>query len=137
VPANECPYGFGRENIASLGRLTPCADLAAARSALGGERIAAAWAVGRALWIDEALELPVPFNAGDGCPDRLAGDRLVRRHRCLNPGCQSAGQDSSFLVSADLLFDLVAVRADIGPGVRQILSTQRRIGSQQICLAGP
>jgi hypothetical protein len=65
VPANVCPYGFGRENIASLGRLTPCADIAA-HSALGEEKLAAAWAVGRAMSIGEALEPPVPLNAGDG-----------------------------------------------------------------------
>ena len=41
------------------------------------------------------------------------------------------------LVVVDLAVDLVGVRADVGPGVDEVLSAQSRKGSQQVGLGRP
>src|SRR5260370_1241589 len=46
-----------------------------------------------------------------------------------------AGHTLRFLIFANLLLDFVPVRADVSPGIGQILGTQRRVGSEQFRLA--
>ncbi len=59
--------------------------------------------------------------------------RAAKLNRALGAGVQQR-HGSGILVVANLLFDLVAMSSDVGPGVDDVLGSERWIDAQQLGL---